>query len=209
MRGEANQRFDKSGCQEDPHTSFGGPKHFRRHADRGTVDRGRLNIGFLPSSCLLIRAPWLVTSETTVTPVSIIHQYTLCSLLYSRLLVRYINMPTHATLESFNPFAAHPFTSYTSAPPPTNAHYSNASCNPGFVAALARTPGSTPMGSPSSQPSAPASPVIAHPAPVRAQSKSKPPQKPIFEPFNPNGRSSPELRDILTKRSPNTSWPRK
>jgi hypothetical protein len=93
---------------------------------------------------------------------------------------------------SFNPFGTHPFTSFSSPPPPQfRAQETLSVTNPGFAAALGYTsPTNTPLSSPaSSASSSPGSPKQA--TPKRAAAPVRPP---VFELYTPTGRASPEPR---------------
>jgi hypothetical protein len=106
---------------------------------------------------------------------------------------------------SFNPLAAHPFTSFASPRPDhlrANAQESLFVTNPGFAAALGfESPTTTPLSSPSSTASQPGSPAMGH-AKAPAKKSAAAVRQPVFELFTPDGRSSPEPRI----RKPTQTW---
>ncbi|EIN07839.1 hypothetical protein PUNSTDRAFT_126734 [Punctularia strigosozonata HHB-11173 SS5] len=119
---------------------------------------------------------------------------------------------TSPNLGSFNPFAVHPFTNGAGVPPqPAQpSPYALHSTSTAY-ARTSRTPSSTPSSSPattpSSTPPSSGSPIVMVPTAHRKrQTSSKPQPQPIFEPFRPDGRASPELGDIVTKRKVVQAW---
>lgn len=110
-------------------------------------------------------------------------------------------------LASFDPFAVHPFTNNSSAPRNLQqpSQYPAFVTSQSFASAATHSPNSSPPTTPTGTPGAPA---MHAPSPRRTTPKDSAaaPRPHVFEPFRHDGRQSPELQDLLSKRHVQQTW---